>query len=474
MQPTPKIDHAGEKADHAREERTRAQADGWRVEGSEYLGRTIRRTILASAGLATSHSDGCIRGWLDASASDFLDSTGQPAALWHAYLTSGELAGDEIDLELHEVLDSLVSPAPATATVDSGARRRQEDNDAALARSLAGVDSDAPAPAPVMADDEWSPAPAFPRNKPRDRSLSPRAGLVEDRPRSPRAVQWSQAEERIIRAAQDVLGNKWAEIAKRLPGRSDNDVKNYWYSQKRGLAGGVGRLPALPPPPPAHLAHVACRQAGWVAVCADLLENIKDRSGIMGMRDPLRRGGFRCGKPIANSYYDVAAPLAFPCYYDIVGKDARSNQDVARSKPQLVKYLEGCLALSRAEASYRTESEREKDEDEDARRAAAGVVDSRQGRPSEPDDEAALECKPKKRPAPSAPERRRAAPGEPPVSYAEYDDDVKARPLTPTEDRDLARAIAASTAEMAAPAPAARDFPEDYSDVFPAPPGAKM
>ena len=57
------------------------------------------------------------------------------------------------------------------------------------------------------------------------------------------------------------------------------------------------------------------------------------------------------------------------------------------------------------------------------------------------------------------------------------------RPPTPAEDVDLARAIAASKADMAdeeeeaalecvprktapAPAPAPRDFPEDYSDVF--------
>ena len=47
--------------------RRRARADGWRVEGSEYLGRTVRRTVLDTSGLVTSHSDGVIRGWLDAS-----------------------------------------------------------------------------------------------------------------------------------------------------------------------------------------------------------------------------------------------------------------------------------------------------------------------------------------------------------------------------------------------------------------------
>ena len=43
---------------------------------------------------------------------------------------------------------------------------------------------------------------------------------------------WTEAEMKTLREAQNDLGNKWTDIAKRIPGRTETSVKNRWHNQK--------------------------------------------------------------------------------------------------------------------------------------------------------------------------------------------------------------------------------------------------
>ncbi len=46
---------------------------------------------------------------------------------------------------------------------------------------------------------------------------------------------WTKTEMDLLNEAQKELGNKWAAIAQRIPGRSENSCKNRWYNAKTSL-----------------------------------------------------------------------------------------------------------------------------------------------------------------------------------------------------------------------------------------------
>ncbi|CAM0912028.1 unnamed protein product [Alopecurus aequalis] len=100
----------------------------------------------------------------------------------------------------------------------------------------------------------------------RSKGLLPRTGkscrlrwVNKLRPNLKTGCKFSAEEERVVIELQAQFGNKWARISTYLPGRTDNDVKNFWSTRQKRLA-RILRAP-LPRRRPAAARHSASRAA---------------------------------------------------------------------------------------------------------------------------------------------------------------------------------------------------------------------
>lgn len=95
-------------------------------------------------------------------------------------------------------------------------------------------------------------------------------------------VGWSKEEEWILYLMHRNNGNKWAEIAKVLEGRTDNTIKNHWNSSMKK------KLPEMARTFEIHVREHAAKRLGVADIFAVKIDGPEaERNGVRAMREEL-------------------------------------------------------------------------------------------------------------------------------------------------------------------------------------------